>query len=83
MPAAPAPGRAASATARDHRPGPGSPGEGPAGPSAPLLDGIAVCLVDVSDEVRHGRLTLRDPGRWDAAAVAAFLGRAARHCWTR
>ncbi|MFE1895821.1 hypothetical protein [Streptomyces yangpuensis] len=48
-----------------------------------MLDGIAVYLVDVSDEVRHGRLTLRDPGRWDAAAVAAFLGRAARHRWTR
>ncbi|MER7957340.1 hypothetical protein [Streptomyces sp. NPDC096030] len=54
-------------------------GEVLASPSAPLLDGIAVCLVDVSDEVRRGRLALRDPGRWDAPAVDAFLGWAAWH----
>ncbi len=54
-------------------------GEALASPSAPLLDGIAVCLVDVSDEVRRGRLALRDSGRWDAPAVDAFLGWAAWH----
>ena len=40
-------------------------------PSAPLLNGIAVCLVDVADDVRRARLAERDPGRWDAAAVDA------------
>ncbi|MGW6929529.1 hypothetical protein ACWGE0_05630 [Lentzea sp. NPDC054927] len=54
-------------------------GEVLATPSAPLLDGIAVCLVDVSDEVRRSRLTMRDAGRWDARAVDAFLGWAAWH----
>ncbi|MFF3712946.1 hypothetical protein [Streptomyces phaeochromogenes] len=34
-----------------------------ASPSAPLLDGIAVCLVDVSDEARRRRLTQRDSDR--------------------
>ncbi|OIJ68435.1 hypothetical protein [Streptomyces mangrovisoli] len=48
-------------------------------PSAPLLEGIAVCLVDVSDQVRRRRLTERDPGRWDAPAVEAFLGWADWH----
>ncbi|WP_431682917.1 hypothetical protein [Kitasatospora sp. KL5] len=38
-------------------------GEVLASPSAPSLDGIAVCLVDVSDELRRGRLAVRDPGR--------------------
>jgi hypothetical protein len=54
-------------------------GEVLASPSTPLLDGIAVCLVDVSDEVRCSRLTKRDPGRWDAPAVDAFLDWAAWH----
>ncbi|MFJ2626892.1 hypothetical protein ACIO6T_26570 [Streptomyces sp. NPDC087532] len=54
-------------------------GEVLAVPSAPLLDGIAVCLVDVADEVRRVRLAERDPGRWDAPAVDAFLGWAAWH----
>ncbi|MFD0409788.1 hypothetical protein [Kitasatospora sp. NPDC127116] len=54
-------------------------GEVLASPSAPLLDGIALCLVDVSDEVRRDRLTMRDSGRWDALAVDAFLGWAAWH----
>jgi hypothetical protein len=54
-------------------------GEVLAVPSAPLLDGIAVCLVDVADEVRCTRLAERDPGRWDAPAVDAFLGWAAWH----
>ncbi|MEU5876036.1 hypothetical protein [Spirillospora sp. NPDC047279] len=54
-------------------------GEVLAAPSAPQLDGIAVCLVDVADEVRRDRLTARDPGRWEAAEVEAFLGWAAWH----
>ncbi len=54
-------------------------GEVLAVPSAPLLDGIAVCLVDVADEVRRVRLAERDPGRWEAPAVDAFLGWAAWH----
>ncbi|WP_236243990.1 hypothetical protein [Streptomyces sp. CC210A] len=54
-------------------------GEVLAVPSAPLLHGIAVCLVDVADEVRRVRLAERDPGRWDAPAVDAFLGWAAWH----
>jgi hypothetical protein len=53
-------------------------GEVLAVPSTPLLDGI-VCLVDVADEVRRGRLAERDAGRWDAPAVDAFLGWAAWH----
>lgn len=48
-------------------------------PSAPLLDGIAVCLVDVAGEVRRARLAKRDQGRWDEAAVDAFLGWAVWH----
>ncbi|HEY2796021.1 MAG TPA: hypothetical protein VGJ28_26895 [Micromonosporaceae bacterium] len=54
-------------------------GEILAAPSAPLLDGIAVCLVDVADEVRRHRLAVRDAGRWDDSAVTAFLGWAAWH----
>ncbi|GLW04792.1 hypothetical protein Slala05_84220 [Streptomyces lavendulae subsp. lavendulae] len=54
-------------------------GEVLAAPSAPLLEGIAVCLVDVSDQVRRRRLTERDPGRWDTPAVEAFLGWADWH----
>ncbi|NUP49679.1 MAG: hypothetical protein HOW97_20575 [Catenulispora sp.] len=54
-------------------------GEVLAAPSAPLLDGIAVCLVDVADEVRRERLSVRDAGRWDASAVDAFLNWAAWH----
>jgi hypothetical protein len=54
-------------------------GEVLAAPSAPLLDGIAVCLVDASDEVRRSRLTMRDAGRWDESAIDAFLGWAAWH----
>ncbi|MGW0424985.1 hypothetical protein [Streptomyces sp. NPDC003015] len=54
-------------------------GEVLASPSAPLLDGIAICLIDVSDKARRRRLTKRDADRWDAAAVDAFLGWAAWH----
>lgn len=54
-------------------------GEVLAAPSAPLLDGIAVCLVDVADPVRRTRLAERDPGRWDSPAVDAFLGWAEWH----
>jgi hypothetical protein len=54
-------------------------GEVLAVPSAPFLDGIAVCLVDVADDLRRDRLAARDAGRWDASAVDAFLGWAAWH----
>lgn len=54
-------------------------GEILAAPSAPKVDGIALCLVDVDDEIRRTRLAHRDPGRWDASAVDAFLGWAAWH----
>ena len=54
-------------------------GEVLAVPSTPLLDGVAVCLVDVSDDVRRSRLTERDRGRWDAQRVGAFLGWAEWH----
>lgn len=54
-------------------------GEVLAAPSSLLLDGIAVCLVDVDDQTRQKRLSERDGGRWDAAAVEAFLGWAAWH----
>ncbi|BEL04666.1 hypothetical protein Q0Z83_028570 [Actinoplanes sichuanensis] len=49
-------------------------GEVLACPSAPALDGIAACLLDVDDEVRRQRLTRRDPGRWDARATERFIG---------
>ncbi|MFJ4188482.1 hypothetical protein [Kitasatospora sp. NPDC089509] len=48
-------------------------------PSAPLLDGIAVCLIDVGDPVRRDRIAARDGGRWDEAATDAFCGWAAWH----
>ncbi|WP_405557094.1 hypothetical protein OHV08_24995 [Streptomyces canus] len=54
-------------------------GEVLAAPSAPLLDGIAVCLVDVDDPVRRARLAERDAGRWDSQAIDAFLGWAEWH----
>ncbi|MEU4155300.1 hypothetical protein [Actinoplanes sp. NPDC026670] len=49
-------------------------GEVLACPSAPELNGIAACLLDVDDEVRRQRLAQRDPGRWDAGATEAFIG---------
>jgi hypothetical protein len=49
-------------------------GEILAAPSAPLLDGIAVCLVHVADAERRQRLESRDNGRWPPAAIDAFLG---------
>ncbi|WP_194897227.1 hypothetical protein [Catenulispora pinisilvae] len=55
-------------------------GEILAAPSAPLLDGIAVCLIDVADEPRRGRLARRDGGRWDERALDSFCGWAA---WQR
>ncbi|MEH0576864.1 hypothetical protein QBA54_20750 [Streptomyces sp. B21-108] len=54
-------------------------GEVLAVPSAPQLDGIAVCLVDVADPVRRARLAERDAGRWDPQAIDAFLGWATWH----
>jgi hypothetical protein len=47
-------------------------GELLAAPSAPALRGIAVCLVDVSDDVRRERLHARNPGVWDEDAVVGF-----------
>ncbi|TQE22543.1 hypothetical protein Sipo8835_35705 [Streptomyces ipomoeae] len=54
-------------------------GELLAAPSAPLLDGIAVCLVDVTAPVQRARLAERDPGRWDPEAIDAYIGWAAWH----
>jgi len=54
-------------------------GEILAAPSAPQLEGIAVCLVDVADDVRRERLEQRQPGTWEAQAVEAFLNWAAWH----
>ncbi|MFG2464881.1 hypothetical protein ACGFXB_05325 [Streptomyces canus] len=54
-------------------------GEVLSAPSAPLLDGIAMCLVDVDDPVRRARLAERDAGRWDSQAIDAFLGWAEWH----
>ncbi|MET7479338.1 hypothetical protein ABZT17_33945 [Streptomyces sp. NPDC005648] len=54
-------------------------GEVLAAPSAPLLDGIAMCLVDVADDERRERLERRQPGTWDAPAVDAFLNWADWH----
>ncbi|MDN3025690.1 hypothetical protein [Streptomyces sp. S.PB5] len=54
-------------------------GEILASPSAPLLDGIAMCLVDVADAERRRRLDDRDPGRWSEAAIDAYINWAAWH----
>jgi hypothetical protein len=54
-------------------------GEVLACPSAPLLDGIAACLLDVADGERLRRLDNRDPGRWDRQAQCAFIGWARWH----
>jgi hypothetical protein len=54
-------------------------GEVLAAPSAPQLNGIAVCLIDVADQERRDRLAVRDKGRWDHAAIDAFCGWAAWH----
>ncbi|NIK57580.1 hypothetical protein [Kribbella shirazensis] len=54
-------------------------GEILASPSAPQLDGIAVCLVHVSDEERRRRLDRRDGGRWSPAVLDSFVGWGAWH----
>jgi hypothetical protein len=54
-------------------------GEVLASPSAPLLDGIAVCLLDVEDGERLLRLERRDPERWDEATQEAFIAWAQWH----
>lgn len=54
-------------------------GEVLACPSAPKLNGIAACLLDVSDAERLRRLELRDPGRYDEEAKRRCLGWAAWH----
>ncbi len=54
-------------------------GEILASPSAPLLDGLAVCLVDVADDERRRRLAGRDGDRWSPEVVDAFVGWSAWH----
>jgi hypothetical protein len=54
-------------------------GEVLAAPSAPRLNGLATCLVDVSDAERRHRLTQRDPGKWSPSRVEAFIRWAAWH----
>jgi len=54
-------------------------GEILASPSAPRLDGIAVCLVHVADEERRRRLEQRDDGRWSPAVLDSFVGWGAWH----
>jgi hypothetical protein len=56
------------------------PGQSPLGevlaaPSAPLLDGIAVCLVDVADDIRRARLAARGTSQ----PVGALINWAAWH----
>jgi hypothetical protein len=54
-------------------------GEVLACPSAPRLNGIAACLLDVADRERLRRLESRDPGVWDRDAKRAFIGWARWH----
>ena len=54
-------------------------GEILAAPSAPLLNGIAVCLVHVGDDERRRRLERRDNGRWSPAVLDSFLGWSSWH----
>ena len=50
-----------------------------AAPSTPLLDGFAVCLLDVDDGHRCRRLEERDPGRWSTDAKRSFISWATWH----
>jgi hypothetical protein len=54
-------------------------GEVLAAPSAPLLDAIAVCLVDVRDDDRRRRLGERDSDRWSGSDADRFNNWAAWH----
>lgn len=54
-------------------------GEILASPSAPQLNGIAACLLDVDDRERCQRLERRDPGAWDRKAKQALTGWARWH----
>ncbi|GLZ00940.1 hypothetical protein Acsp02_81920 [Actinoplanes sp. NBRC 103695] len=54
-------------------------GEVLAAPSAPLLNGLAACLLDVADDERLRRLDRRDPGKWSPGQRQAFLNWAAWH----
>jgi hypothetical protein len=54
-------------------------GEVLAAPSAPLLNAIAVCLVDVGDEDRRRRLSERDSDRWSGSDADTFNNWAAWH----
>jgi hypothetical protein len=48
-------------------------GELLASPTAPMLDGIANCLIDVADGERLRRLDARDPGRWSPQEREDFV----------
>ena len=54
-------------------------GEVLAAPSAPILDGIAVALLEVEDRDRLIRLENRDPGKWSRQAKHDFVGWARWH----
>lgn len=54
-------------------------GEVLAAPSAPLLDGLATCVLDVADDERVRRLERRDPGKWSPAQLDAFVRWGAWH----
>jgi hypothetical protein len=54
-------------------------GEVLAAPSAPQLNAIAVCLVDVGDDDRRRRLSERDPDRWSGSDAERFNRWAAWH----
>lgn len=54
-------------------------GEVLATPSAPELNGISVCLVDVEDNIRLERLRRRDGHKWSSGQEQAFLNWSAWH----
>lgn len=54
-------------------------GEVLATPSATELNGIAVCLVDVEDDLRRARLRLRDGSKWSSDQEQAFVNWGAWH----
>jgi hypothetical protein len=54
-------------------------GEVLATPSAIELNGIAVCLVDVEDDLRRARLRLRDGSKWSSDQQQALVNWGAWH----
>lgn len=54
-------------------------GEVLAVPRATELEGIAVCLLDVADDVRRDRLVARDGGFWSEQDIENFIGWANWH----